>query len=206
MKGYNKVNKMKKFLAFILGGLIVCGCVKEAAADMVTNVYDVSISVKIPVVKSGVRNYRNDSLKGKIYEVWDTDTEDLEDIFGELTQKSNKKVRAFVSANTLDTVFGKKFTVTSKYFDLVSEDMILQLAGSGKLFKVTKQPDSECCGVVTRCYKTHYQGKVTGYMSCECGENSPTRELGPCGIKEDVSDMGSVFGSFKMKFNKKLSK
>ena len=74
----------------IMIAALACGmAIVSFAADAVTNVYDMTMSLKVPYLNAGVRSYSSQKLKGLMYLVYDEGAA-LADVYAVVTNSKTK--------------------------------------------------------------------------------------------------------------------
>ncbi len=198
----------------------LCACAGLIAAARTVDVYDVKVTTKCPVQKSGKSGvYRDmETLKwtGTLTVNWVESTNEICTVDLNLT---NKKFGSFMLADVCgfdgssDTMVavGAKNETGCCYFDFPAvqncngSEIKLTLSGCGKFSKA--KGSCGVCGFDGPCvYLTSCKGNVTGWYSCGCS-NTSTYLVDSCGAtdEEETEGRGCAFGSWQMKFNKKLS-
>ena len=197
---------MKKFLVSMTVALAAAfsySDVPDSSDYMYVDKYDFSMSVKVPVVKSGVRDYKPYKFKGKMYLCWADEETTTPEVYFDVNQKGSSM--NFAVTGGFINRLGKKFSKPSvKILVTCSEcGLDLTLAGSGST-KTKKGKGCGPCGTGTSdCVKlSKLSGGVTGDADCFCGENSPTKPSTACGVGEEVDTKGAVWGSWSAKLTK----
>ena len=201
---------MKKFLFTALVALTAAlsySDVPDSSNYQYVDKYDFNMSVKVPVVGAGVRDYSTYKFKGHVYICWADDETTTPEVFFNVYQAKDKKkaiVNFEVTGGFINRL-GKKFTKPSAKLTVKCEDcgLDLTLAGYGST-KTKKGSGCGPCGTGTaNCVKiAKLSGGVTGDADCFCGENSPTRASTACGTG-DVDTLGAVYGTWSIKLSKK---
>lgn len=197
---------------------LVCmfGCLAGFAdTSVITNVYDMSMSLKTPVLYNGVRSYKSQSYKGYLYAEY-TDSELT--ALTALVKSSGTKVihQIEFSGDSFYHLMGKTTktsdrsepTIYLEGADVANEGTSskfgnhetikkIQLAGGGSL-KAVKSVTVGCsaCGeaVKTTAYcniLVKASGYVTGIMDCECPEDEDwwhTVKTALCGVFYDANN------------------
>lgn len=204
---------MKKLIiAMVVGAMTF---MSFADTEIVTNVYDLSMSLKVPYLKNGIRNYAGQKLKGEMYVVYEEDQ--IVNVFAEVTNTTTKVAHSLdmtssfyylmgkeskKSPRTVPTVFfvGQDYeaVATSPKFDAHEKISYIALAGTGKLNSIKSVTTG--CGVCGQAVSvTEYcnllwsmSGNVVGVMDCECPDEeegwSHTLITDLCGVYYDVDE------------------
>lgn len=202
---------MKKLIiAMVVGAMAF---MSFADTEVVTNVYDLSMSLKVPYLKNGVRNYAGQKLKGEMYVVYEED--EIVNAFAEVTNTSTKVAHSLdltsgfyylmgkeskKSARTVPTVFfqGQDYEVLATMYEAHEKISYIALAGTGKLNSIKSVTTG--CGVCGEPVSlTQYcnllwsmSGNVVGVMDCECPDEedgwSHTLKTVLCGVYYDEDD------------------
>lgn len=195
-----------------------------ATEDTTTNVYDFAMSVKVPYLKTGVRSYSSQKLKGLMYLVYD-ESAALADVYAVVTNSKTKVVHELdLTDSSFYHLMGKqtkkadRSTPTLWLAGADDEDPVvlkdeshekilaIMLAGTGTL-KNMKTVTTGCayCGGVTT--TTEYcnllwsmSGNVVGVMDCQCPDEEDwwhTVQTVLCGVYY-VADPASAAMSDKV--------
>lgn len=202
---------------------LICAfsCIVASANDAaVTNVYDFSMSLKVPYLDNGTRTYKNQKIVGYMYAEYSSN--ELVNVWVEAQNRKTKVLHLMsFSGDSFYNLMGKTDkkslrTVPTIYFEGADEETVLesccaapeeghefikkiQLAGTGKLRQVkTVVIGCDQCGgsSVTTAYcniLVNMNGYATGYMDCLCPDDEDwwhTVKTCLCGVFLD--DVGNV--------------
>lgn len=177
--------------------------------ELTTNVYDFAMSVKVPYLKSGVRSYSSQKLKGNMYLVYSED-DTLADVYAVVTNSKTKVVHTLdLADSSFYHLMGKqtkkadRSTPTLWIAGADAEDpavlkdeshekiLAVMLAGTGTL-KNMKTVTVGCSYCGDKTSTTEYcnilwsmSGNVVGVMDCECPEEEGwwhTVQTALCGV------------------------
>lgn len=199
---------MKKFLvlvATVLSAAFVYSAVPNSSDYQYVDKYDFAMTVKVPVVGSGYRDYKSYKFKGHMYLCWADGETTTPEVFFDVKQGKKSTVNFEVTGGFINRL-GKKFSKASTVITIKCDDcgLDLTLAGYGTT-KTKKGSGCGPCGTGTgNCIKINkLSGGVTGEADCFCGENSPTRPSTACGVGDTVDTLGAVWGTWSAKLSKK---
>lgn len=216
---------MKKLIVMAL-----CA-VSCAAAIASTDVYNLKLSGKVPYVSNGIRNYKTQTMTGKLFLTWSDDGA-LEEARAELQNKTTKVIHYLDFTDSLYNLMGKttkKIYKSVPTFVLVGADSEVEctkneaheliknvaLAGTGSLTYIKGTGCGYCGDATADCNKLNkVSGNFVGVLDCECPEDSSwdhTLEATQCGLVTDEdgkyvrSHYAAWWGSWTATYDKKAT-
>lgn len=180
----------------------------------VTDFYDIQLRMKVPVIidnmdSLGSRKFKRQLIRGTLAVHYYTNKEgDLETEFSipALTNLSYKIRGNYVTYETAINEMPVWVAIGSNKTGVFNRSCFAAAIEANPSYNVgDDEPDNTLIQTIS-CYGKQFGsfvGYAAGQLGCGCrayGHVSPTRQLGPQGATEQVRDIASCFGTFRMKW------
>lgn len=181
----------------------------ETVEVAVRDTYRMTMTARMPALRSGVRTFRNQSLRGDLVVEWGVDG-NVVSATATLVNKSTKAVHNVEFDVGFINAMGRKTSRIARgtpvfYAEAHDADVEacesaqdphekfakLSFAGNGAFRHVRTAGCTECgTGYAEPCSRIHrMSGRFTGYVDCECPDDvawDHTLKVSECGISSDV--------------------